>query len=170
MSGEDDGESSNSEFVELNENGDILDNEEFSRQLEERKRLRSLKLGFEPQKEIVYNKQLPYSGTLMSYLNEIIPKTERLFVEKVDQESTKWFADIKANLGRAIALRELRPGIVTWISRLNKYIRIYGLKFPKADHVTLIKMLMSFVTSPGKSVLRQERCIVIFICQVWSLL
>ena len=63
MSGEDDGESSNSEFVELNENGDILDNEEFSRQLEERKRLRSLKLGFEPQKEIVYNKQLPYSGT-----------------------------------------------------------------------------------------------------------
>ena len=69
MSGEDDGESSNSEFVELNENGDILDNEEFSRQLEERKRLRSLKLGFEPQKEIVYNKQLPYSGTLMSYLN-----------------------------------------------------------------------------------------------------
>ena len=93
-----------------------------------------------------------------------------MFVEKVDQESTKWFADIKANLGRAIALRELRPGIVTWISRLNKYIRIYGLKFPKADHVTLIKMLMSFVTSPGKSVLRQERCIVIFICQVWSLL
>ena len=71
------------------------------------------------------------------------------FVEEIDEESTRWFADIKANLGRAITLRELRPGMVTWVSRLNKYIRIYGLKFPKADHIILIKMLMSFVTSPG---------------------
>ena len=65
MSGEDDGESSNSEFLDLNENGDIIDNEddsELSKQLEERKKLRALKLGFEAQKEIVYNKQLPYSG------------------------------------------------------------------------------------------------------------
>ena len=67
----------------------------------------------------------------------------------VDKESTKWFADIKSNLGRAISLRELRPGIVTWISRLNKYIRMYGLKFPKHDHVSLIKLLMSFVTTEG---------------------
>lgn len=27
---------------------------------------------------------------------------------------------------------------------------MYGLKFPKADQVVLIKMLMSFVTAPGK--------------------
>ena len=67
----------------------------------------------------------------------------------VDIESTKWFADIKANLGRAIALRELRPGVVTWVSRLNKYIRMYGLKFPKHDHIALIKLLMSFVTAEG---------------------
>ena len=46
-------------------------------------------------------------------------------------------------------LRELRPGLVTWVSRLNKYIRLYGLKFPRADHITLIKTLMSFITSPG---------------------
>ena len=26
---------------------------------------------------------------------------------------------------------------------------MYGLKFPKADQVVLIKMLMSFVTAPG---------------------
>ena len=64
MSGEDDGESSNSEFLDLNENGEIIDNEdsELSKQLEERKKLRALKLGFGAQKEIVYNKQLPYSG------------------------------------------------------------------------------------------------------------
>ena len=68
----------------------------------------------------------------------------------IDQESTSWFSDIKSNLGRAIALRELRPGVVTWISRLNKYIRMYGLKFPKHDHVLLVKLLMSFVTAEGK--------------------
>ena len=67
----------------------------------------------------------------------------------VDKESTNWFADIKANLGRTIALRELRPGLVTWISRLNKYIRMYGLKFPKHDHIALIKLLMKFVTTQG---------------------
>ena len=58
MSGKDDGESSTSELVDFYENCDSLDNEV----LEERKKLRALKLGFEPQKEIVYNKQLPYSG------------------------------------------------------------------------------------------------------------
>ena len=68
---------------------------------------------------------------------------------EIDVESTRWFAEIKSNLGRAIALRELRPGIVTWISRLNKYIRMYGYKFPKADHITLIKLLLGFITSEG---------------------
>ena len=82
MSGEDDGESSTSEFVDFNENGDIIDNEEDSteltKQIEEHKRLRALKLGFEPQKEIVFNKQLPYSGNkdrvivMMSHLNFFI--------------------------------------------------------------------------------------------------
>lgn len=74
-----------------------------------------------------------------------------LFKGDVDKESTNWFADIKANLGRTIALRELRPGLVTWISRLNKYIRMYGLKFPKHDHIALIQLLMKFVTTQGKS-------------------
>ena len=68
MSGEDDGESSASELVDFNEAGDIIDNEEESseltKQIEEHKRLRALKLGFEPQKEIVFNKQLPYSGNV----------------------------------------------------------------------------------------------------------
>lgn len=73
-------------------------------------------------------------------------------------------------MGRAIALKELRPGIVTWISRLNKYIRMYGLKFPKADQVVLIKMLMSFVTAPGKDgVVGDEKFIYFtYYYKVWS--
>ena len=74
-----------------------------------------------------------------------------IFAANIDKESTNWFSDIKSNLGRAIALRELRPGVVTWISRLNKYIRMYGLKFPKHDHISLIKLLTSFITSDGNN-------------------
>ena len=40
---------------------------------------------------------------------------------------------------------------MTWISRLNKYIRIYGYKFPKEDHVLLIKLLLGFITSEGNT-------------------
>ena len=43
---------------------------------------RAVQLGFYPQKEVVYNRLLPYSAD-------------------IDAESTLWFQDIKANLGRA---------------------------------------------------------------------
>ena len=90
---------------------------------------RAIQLGFFPQKEVVYNRLLPYSAD-------------------IDVESTAWFRDIKANLGRALAVRELRPGLVVWISRLNKYLRLYGLKFPLADHTALIKLLYSIIFIP----------------------
>lgn len=57
-------------------------------------------LGFRPQKELVYNKLLPYA-------------------DKLDVESQVWLAQIKGNLGRAVMLRELKPGCVFWTSRLN---------------------------------------------------
>ena len=52
---DDDGESSNSELVDLAE-------EEAAAKKEELKNERAKILGFQPQKEIVYNKILPYSG------------------------------------------------------------------------------------------------------------
>ena len=55
------------------------------------------------------------------------------------EESTRWFREIKYNLGKAVATRELRPGVFVWISRLNKYIRLYSLKFPVEDHISLIR-------------------------------
>lgn len=58
-------------------------------------------LGFIPQKENVYNKLLPYA-------------------DKLDQESTKLFLDIKTNLIKSVLAREMRPGCALWTSRLNK--------------------------------------------------
>lgn len=59
------------------------------------------KLGFKPQKEIIYNRLLPYA-------------------DKLDDESFKLYTDIKTNLVKAVMLREMRPGCVLWVSRLNK--------------------------------------------------
>lgn len=54
---------------------------------------------FTPQKEIVYNDLLPYS-------------------DRLDREATELLADIKANLSRAVLVRELWPGVAFWSRKL----------------------------------------------------
>ena len=91
---------------------------------------RAQELGFRPQKEHVYNKLLPYAGP------------------KMDGESARWFAEIKANLTLSLANREISPGFDTWAGRLNAYIHYYSYKFSKEDHVALVKLYFSFITTP----------------------
>ena len=57
---EDDGESSNSEMVDT-----LEDDASESSKKEEWKKERAIQLGYEPQKEIVYNKILPYAGIVI---------------------------------------------------------------------------------------------------------
>ncbi|XP_006004010.1 proteasome activator complex subunit 4 isoform X2 [Latimeria chalumnae] len=90
---------------------------------------RSEVLGFNPQKEIVYNKLLPYS-------------------DRLDCESNEILAQIKTNLGRAVQLKELWPGVLFWTRKLSMYIRLYGRKFSKEDHILFIKLLYELVTIP----------------------
>ena len=52
------------------------------------------------QREIPYNKHLPYA-------------------ECLDNEAEKNFAAIKYNLGRAVLLQELTPGFLVWCNRLD---------------------------------------------------
>lgn len=84
---------------------------------------------FVPQKEIVYNKLLPYA-------------------ERLDAESDLQLAQIKRNLGRAVQLQELWPGGLFWTRKLSTYIRLYGRKFSKEDHVLFIKLLYELVSIP----------------------
>ncbi|XP_053495926.1 proteasome activator complex subunit 4B isoform X1 [Ictalurus furcatus] len=86
-------------------------------------------LGFVPQKDIVYNKLLPYA-------------------EKLDDESNDILSRIKGNLGRAIQLRELWPGVLFWTRKLSTYLRLNGRKFSKEDHVLFVKLLYELVTIP----------------------
>uniref|UniRef100_A0A8C1B7R2 Proteasome activator subunit 4 n=1 Tax=Cyprinus carpio carpio TaxID=630221 RepID=A0A8C1B7R2_CYPCA len=92
-------------------------------------------LGFVPQKEIVYNELLPYK-------------------DKLDEESNEILAEIKGNLGRAVQLREIWPGVLFWTRKLStpflslRYMRLYGRKFSKEDHVLFVKLLYELVTIP----------------------
>ncbi|XP_031439180.1 proteasome activator complex subunit 4B isoform X1 [Clupea harengus] len=86
-------------------------------------------LGFIPQKDIVYNKLLPYA-------------------DKLDNESKEILAKIKANLGRAVQLRELWPGALFWTRKLANYLRLYGRRFSKEDHVLFIQLLYELVNLP----------------------
>lgn len=74
--------------------------------------VRAKELGYRPQKEVIYNKLLPYS-------------------DKLDAESAAVWRSVKGELGTAFAKREIRPAGLIWISRMCKYIRMYGYKFPK---------------------------------------
>uniref|UniRef100_A0A672JBT1 Proteasome activator subunit 4a n=1 Tax=Salarias fasciatus TaxID=181472 RepID=A0A672JBT1_SALFA len=89
----------------------------------------SATLDFVPQKDIVYNKLLPYA-------------------DKLDEESNDILSKIKGNLGRAVQLRELWPGVLFWTRKLSTYMRLYGRKFSKEDHVLFIKLLYELVTIP----------------------
>uniref|UniRef100_A0A3Q0SVQ3 Proteasome activator subunit 4 n=1 Tax=Amphilophus citrinellus TaxID=61819 RepID=A0A3Q0SVQ3_AMPCI len=86
-------------------------------------------LDFVPQKDIVYNKLLPYADRLDAESNDILSK-------------------IKGNLGLAVQLREIWPGVLFWTRKLSTYMRLYGRKFSKEDHVLFIKLLYELVTIP----------------------
>lgn len=57
-------------------------------------------LGFVPQKDIVYNKLLPYA-------------------DRLDDESNEILSKIKGNLSRAVLLREIWPGVLFWTRKLS---------------------------------------------------
>ncbi|CAK6956798.1 proteasome activator complex subunit 4B [Scomber scombrus] len=85
---------------------------------------------FTPQKEIVYNGLLPYS-------------------DQLDREATELLEDIKANLSRAVLLRELWPGVAFWSRKLFSFLKLYGRRFSKDDHILFIKLLYELVTLPN---------------------
>uniref|UniRef100_A0A8B9T549 Proteasome activator subunit 4 n=1 Tax=Anas platyrhynchos TaxID=8839 RepID=A0A8B9T549_ANAPL len=74
--------------------------------------------GAAPQKEIVYNKLLPYG-------------------ERLEAEAGRFLAQIKGNLARAVQLQELWPGGLFWTRKLST-----------EDHVLFIKLLYELVTIP----------------------
>lgn len=71
------------------------------------------------------------------------------YAEKIDQESLEKLAEIKANFGKAVLIQEMKPGWEIWASRLMKYIKLYGFKFSKEDHIAFVKLVYELLTIPG---------------------
>ncbi|GAB0097686.1 proteasome activator complex subunit 4A-like [Sergentomyia squamirostris] len=90
---------------------------------------RQAKLGFRPQSELWCNKHLPYG-------------------DELDEESQRMLLDIKTCLGKAIALREMNPAVGIYTSKLMAYIKMYGLKFSKEDHVKFINLYLDLICIP----------------------
>ncbi|GAB1609586.1 proteasome activator complex subunit 4-like [Argonauta hians] len=82
-----------------------------------------------PVREIIHNRNLPY-------------------YDQLEDESGKLLAQIKSNLARAVELRDIKIGGSHWVEQLQRYVRLYGLKFSEEDHVCLIKLLYHLLLIP----------------------
>uniref|UniRef100_A0A2M4A6A0 Putative proteasome activator complex subunit 4b n=1 Tax=Anopheles triannulatus TaxID=58253 RepID=A0A2M4A6A0_9DIPT len=90
---------------------------------------RSEKLGFKPQKELFCNKFLPYADHL-------------------DDESQAMLVTVKNNLGKAVAMRDIGLGAAKAVRQLITYLRLYGMKFSKEDHIKFVKLLLEMLIIP----------------------
>ncbi|MPC33856.1 Proteasome activator complex subunit 4B [Portunus trituberculatus] len=88
----------------------------------------SSSLGFKPQKQVVYNKLLPYK-------------------EHLDSEILEQIREIKENLSKALILGDIRPGCVHWVAKLSRFVKLYGICFSKEDHMKLVKLMYELAVS-----------------------
>lgn len=96
---------------------------------EQFKQSRYKRLGFHPQKEIFCNKYLPYA-------------------DQLDDESQLALVQLKEFMAKAVALREMTPSVSAAMARLLMYIKLYGLKFSKEDHIKFIKLILALIELP----------------------
>ncbi|XP_076047764.1 proteasome activator complex subunit 4-like isoform X2 [Oratosquilla oratoria] len=87
--------------------------------------------GFKPQKEVVYNKLLPYSG-------------------KLQEEILEHLKCIKENLAKAVILRDIRPGCIHWVAKLSRFVKLYGMCFSKEDHILFVKLMYEICIIPDQ--------------------
>lgn len=97
---------------------------------ERRMEMDKKRLGFVPQKELVYSKLLPY------------------YSEQLDAESVGNFALIKSKLGESVLKREMRPAFVYWLAALSRHLQMYGLQMTKEDHLSLVRLLFELCVDP----------------------
>lgn len=63
------------------------------------------------------------------------------------QNADDYFSYIKTGLARACLHRDTRPGLIYYAQELNKFISFYGRRFTKHDHIKLVDLLYSVLTT-----------------------
>ncbi|KAG5672273.1 hypothetical protein PVAND_002412 [Polypedilum vanderplanki] len=100
-------------------------------------------LGWKPQSEQFHNFYLPYYN-------------EKSF----DEESNRILQQIKQNLGLAVATREIYPASGVYITKLMSYLKLYGFKFTKEEHVEFIKLIYEMIQIPNIDPAKLNKCCV----------
>ena len=86
-----------------------------------------------------YNKFLPYSSDL-------------------EQDADKYLEEIKVNVKAILSKSELvMTHLDKWMTNLQKYIALYGLRFSLEDHVWFIKGAYALVVTPNVDPLSLEK-------------
>ncbi|XP_015120172.1 proteasome activator complex subunit 4 [Diachasma alloeum] len=111
--------------------GEQLLDEIFSRDEEDDVTMESSteSLGLEFQLTNKYNKLLPYA-------------------DELNKEAMCLLAEIKGQLGRAVALRKLQPDCAFATLKLQWYMKLYSLRFTKEDHIIFIKLMYELLIIP----------------------
>lgn len=78
--------------------------------------------------------------------------------QKIEQQASALFEEIRENLSRSIQLDEFRPGFVVWSYKLKEFISIYGFFFTKLDHVKIIQFYLSLLTINELSCMDASTC------------
>ncbi|CAF1604147.1 unnamed protein product, partial [Adineta ricciae] len=67
--------------------------------------------------------------------------------ESIPQQAFTFFEKIRENLSRTIQVGEYHPGFILWSKKLKEFISLYGFSFTKEDHIKLIKLYLSIISS-----------------------
>jgi hypothetical protein len=84
------------------------------------------------------------------------------YSDKLEIESAAWLLEIKEGLAKSVMKGDYRPGLIIWTTRLEQYLRLFGRKFTKKDHILMIQLYFELVTDENMEVsLVSRMCLVL---------
>ena len=80
------------------------------------------------------------------------------FDEFINQQASAKFEEIRENLSRSIQLGEFEPGFSIWSMKLTRFISRYGFHFNKTDHLKLVNLYLSILSTADLNYRDVELC------------
>jgi hypothetical protein len=69
------------------------------------------------------------------------------YPEEMAENADEYFSYIKTGLARACLNRNTRPGLIYYAQELMKFVNFYGRRFTKRDHINMVELLYSVMTT-----------------------
>lgn len=85
-------------------------------------------------------------ATSVRYQQNLTANFHLPYSDLLDEEAAQWLVEMKEGLAKSVLTGDYRPGLVLWIGRLEQYLRLYGRRFTKQDHIMLVKFFFELLT------------------------